>query len=463
MFALCFQLLSFSVPGFTGVAYAYSPNYTSETAFNAGDRITVSMLLNLEAAAAGEGYPDIASCVVDYVSNVYIAYAFAYKTGALDLVSYNWGNMAKSIKTDAAYFDYRNNQAYADQINRDALVVWLWCDIYKLEDGELLTAEFDALTDGTIDDVKFRIGNAINNEAVLNISIEPGGASTPSPYTVSPAASDESVAVSSVFNVDVKLSALPTVDTWGALQAYLLYNADLVAPGELPIAAVNGIIVSQAGAGRLLISRLTSQSTVDADGVTVVQIPFTASAAGDAEFTVADPKVSLTGETAMTDAKAGDPLTVEITGESPVAVTFDEDFAGAPAGFKLLQYALDAAPAVEYAYDGETMHYARIGGSHYVTYIVAADVTAEEAEALVEETQVPVTANDGDINGDATLEIVDAQIAYDLANGVFDADTGFTALTVSQRLKADFNADGIIDLSDAYAIQYKLHGLAQPY
>jgi hypothetical protein len=282
-------------------------------------------------------------------------------------------------------------------------------------------------------------------------------------YTVTPTSSDKSVAVRGEFNVNVDLSAVPAVNTRGSLQAYLLYNAALVTPGTLPTAADNGIVVSQDSAGKLLISRLTSQSTVDEDGVTVVGIPFTASAAGDAEFTVTDPKVSLTSETAMTDAKAGDPLAIEITGESSAsAVTFDDDFAGAPSGFKLMKYALDAAPAVEYTYDEDTMHYALIGGSHYVTYIVAADVEAGEAEALVEATDIPVTANDGDINDDETLEIVDAQIAYDLANGVFDTDTDFETLTVSQRLKADFNADGTIDVSDAYAIQYKLHGIAQP-
>jgi hypothetical protein len=158
----------------------------------------------------------------------------------------------------------------------------------------------------------------------------------------------------------------------------------------------------------------------------------------------------------MTDATAGPAHKVTITAaQTPVPITFDTGFAGAPEGYKLLKYALDAKPAVQYTYGGETMHYANIGGSHYVTYIVAESITADNAAAIIP-TAIPVTEFDGDLNGDGTLEIVDAQIAYDLADGVHDGDA-FVKLSIAQRLSADVDADGDVDEDDAHAIQYKLH------
>jgi hypothetical protein len=289
------------------------------------------------------------------------------------------------------------------------------------------------------------------------VSSSSGGNQNPtaSPYTITPTTTATAPTVSAVFDVDIELSADPEVANWGSLQAELAYDSARVTPGILPIVQ-NGVTVSQ-GDGKLIISRTGAATPVDESGVTVVSIPFTASAPGDAVFTITNPKVSLTGDTAMTAAAAGTTLTVTIT--DAVKVTFDTDFAGAPEGFSLMKYALDAEPVVEYTYGGETMHYALIDGTHCVTYIVADGTDAVDAEALVEVTEIPVTANDGDVNGDATLEIVDAQIAYDLAEGVFDADCDFSALTIAQRLKADFDENGIIDLKDAYAIQYKLHGI----
>jgi hypothetical protein len=310
-----------------------------------------------------------------------------------------------------------------------------------------------------IDDDSFYVGTGIGGTAyeISDVTILDSGGATAPAYTIaatSGKASNATATVGDVFDVDIAIAADPAVTNWASLQTYLNYNSARVTPGALPSA--NGLVVSQESEGKLRISRTGEPTAVDANGVTVVSIPFTASAAGNAEFSVTDPKASLQGEQVMTGATAGTVLSIEIT--AAVTVTFDEDFAGAPAGYKLLKYALSEMPDVIYTYDGEPMHYALINGTHYVTYIVANDVMADNA-GVITPTSTPVTANDGDINGDTTLEIVDAQIAYDLATGVHDGDE-FVKLSVAQRLKADFNADGVITVDDAYAIQYKLHNVS---
>ena len=70
----------------------------------------------------------------------------------------------------------------------------------------------------------------------------------------------------------------------------------------------------------------------------------------------------------------------------------------------------------------------------------------------------------GDVNANKTINIVDAQIAYDLATGEYGLDysklqppTGWSLATVL--FAADVNSDGEVDAADAFAIQgYALRG-----
>jgi hypothetical protein len=286
------------------------------------------------------------------------------------------------------------------------------------------------------------------------VDVALGGGSDPaSPYTVTAVSDSAAVTVEDVFAVDVRLSADPAVNDFAAMQAYLTYDGELADP-DVTGARPDGIIVSEEAEGRLFISRTGAPASVDENGAVIVSVPFTALAPGEALFSVEDPKASRTGEQNLTDAQAGDDLTVVIAGAS--LISFDADYAGAPAGYQLLKYKLDAKPGVVYTYNGEPMGYAYIGGAHYVTYIVPADVTESNVGAVAP-TSSPAADPDGDINGDAVLEIVDAQIVYDLATGFYSNDAGFTALSLSQRLKADANGDGAVDTADVYAIQHRLH------
>lgn len=58
---------------------------------------------------------------------------------------------------------------------------------------------------------------------------------------------------------------------------------------------------------------------------------------------------------------------------------------------------------------------------------------------------------DGDVNGNGALNVVDAQIAYDIATTDFYKDRQDYA---DMRARADFTWDSEVDASDAFAIQY---------
>lgn len=91
-------------------------------------------------------------------------------------------------------------------------------------------------------------------------------------------------------------------------------------------------------------------------------------------------------------------------------------------------------------------------------------VTKEQAEALTDAscTVVEVSEDhmiqefmcDGDLNLNGKVNIVDAQISYDLAFGVY---TDFAQVSMKQWLAGDMNNDGALDATDAFAIQYKVH------
>ncbi len=55
----------------------------------------------------------------------------------------------------------------------------------------------------------------------------------------------------------------------------------------------------------------------------------------------------------------------------------------------------------------------------------------------------------GDVNGNGEVNIVDAQIAYDISCGVYADSPSLSAMLVA----ADVNEDGTVDSADAFAIQ----------
>ena len=91
-------------------------------------------------------------------------------------------------------------------------------------------------------------------------------------------------------------------------------------------------------------------------------------------------------------------------------------------------------------------------GDSYVMLASAADAAAlEYADFDITEGTAQVISVDGDINKNGNVNIVDAQLAYDIARGVY---TDFKAITQEGYLKADVNGDASVDATDAFAIQY---------
>ena len=61
---------------------------------------------------------------------------------------------------------------------------------------------------------------------------------------------------------------------------------------------------------------------------------------------------------------------------------------------------------------------------------------------------------DGDLNLNGKVNIVGAQIAYDLACCAY---TDFAQVSMQQWIAGNMNNDNTLDAADAFAIQYKVH------
>jgi hypothetical protein len=278
-----------------------------------------------------------------------------------------------------------------------------------------------------------------------------GGEPSTASYTVAATSDGASATVGEAFNVDVALTAEPTMSGYASVQAGLAYDSALVTPD---LAGVEN--VSQEAAGKLKITYGPTSGGEVGDGVLLATIPFTPTAAGIAVFSVpAGATVTLSGQSETDEdvaAASGENLSVTIA--AAVTIEFDTSYAGLPDGYKLLMYVLSEKPTVFYTYGGENMHYVLKDGKHYVTYIVADSVDKEEA--LEPQLTSEAYTNDGDLNGGG-LRIADAQIAYDIANGHANYDA-MGGLGIQARLKADVNGDGQVDDADVLAIKNAIHG-----
>lgn len=94
-------------------------------------------------------------------------------------------------------------------------------------------------------------------------------------------------------------------------------------------------------------------------------------------------------------------------------------------------------------------------GSSFVAVLSAADAAALTSENFSYEAGTPVayTAN-GDVNVNGRVNVVDAQVVYDVAGGLY---AGSKLLTSKGLLNGDVSGDdGILDAVDAYAIMYSV-------
>ncbi|MDR0838495.1 MAG: hypothetical protein LBN99_02500 [Oscillospiraceae bacterium] len=129
------------------------------------------------------------------------------------------------------------------------------------------------------------------------------------------------------------------------------------------------------------------------------------------------------------------------------------NYGAAPDGYKLITVRIAGSRAgVVYSFDGEAMYWSEKYGA--LVYIVADGLTEEQARDRL---SVAVGAgNDavtysGDIDATAGARAVDAQIVHDLYATDKYASPG--SLGVLQRLEADVNGDGRVDIADVRMVQ----------
>ena len=91
--------------------------------------------------------------------------------------------------------------------------------------------------------------------------------------------------------------------------------------------------------------------------------------------------------------------------------------------------------------------------NEFVALATKDQITAFTMRSFSVSDGTPTTlVHDGDMNANKTVNVVDAQIAYDVATQRY---TNFEVLSMDKWLAGDVNNDGVFDSADALAIQYK--------
>ncbi len=107
-----------------------------------------------------------------------------------------------------------------------------------------------------------------------------------------------------------------------------------------------------------------------------------------------------------------------------------------------------------FAYDGVAMFTldGNKEGAYYYLVISEGSIAdvAEEAEEMVAAATATATAivRDGDVNMTGVIDVNDAQLTYDIYNGLY---TDFSIVSMEKFLRADVNGDGVVNVNDAVA------------
>ncbi len=297
----------------------------------------------------------------------------------------------------------------------------------------------------------------------------------------------------------------------GAVQGDVTYDSELLTYIGSTADETDHTAVSETETGNLLFSVFGRNGTIDNTGVNVVTLKFRANNYVNAENMTAKLDVSAAADEPGSEPDMNDrsqmavPAGTEVT-LAATNVVFITDYAAAPAGCKLAAYrtklALDEGTAV--FYDGDAMIHASAfdtlvlepaatdsfedssasendadnsvsDGNVIVSktetsdetiytyiYFVADATTQKEAASsltLGEGSNETVDYADYDITENNVVNIFDAQRVWDL----FSFENFLNAVdfvmnpSMYQRLHADLNQDGSVDVMDALKIQRYLH------
>jgi uncharacterized repeat protein (TIGR02543 family) len=198
--------------------------------------------------------------------------------------------------------------------------------------------------------------------------------------------------------------------------------------------------------------------TVTADpGYTLVSVTYTVGSGGAVTLTQSGGRYTIPGA-----ALAGN-VTVSVAQRVTGSVTFItfDTYKGAPTGFKVLLLEATAPEGCKYRYDGADLFWSE----EYERY--ACFIPAEDDEAAALETlacvagTAPAVNYDGNVNqsGSGLIDVIDAQLVYDLYVGTYLSDTSFATVSARMRLAADLNGDGRVDTADVQIIVNIIHGI----
>lgn len=104
-----------------------------------------------------------------------------------------------------------------------------------------------------------------------------------------------------------------------------------------------------------------------------------------------------------------------------------------------------------YAYDGNVMFYSNVYQAWCYLVIGDSEFNVNAAQSKITTTSgtyVTVTAN-ADVNGTYVVDINDAQLVYDIYNGLYQ---DFTVVSMTKFLNADVNGDKVVNVTDAAAV-----------
>jgi hypothetical protein len=211
------------------------------------------------------------------------------------------------------------------------------------------------------------------------------------------------------------------------------------------VTVISGVVDGKAGYGTDVVFSVTVGPGQEIESVT-----YTVGSGGPATLTESAGIYTIPGTELTADVTVA--VNQQLSGTASF-IGFD-DYKGAPAGFKVLKFDGSAPEGYKYRYNGTDMYYS----GKYEMYVcfVGSDVTEQTALAGIScvEGAAPEINYDGNVNqsGSGLVNVIDAQLVYDLYTTVYLNDPAFAAVSQLMRFAADMNGDGCADTSDVQII-----------
>ena len=177
---------------------------------------------------------------------------------------------------------------------------------------------------------------------------------------------------------------------------------------------------------------------------TVVTLVVTPVAAGEAS--VYTGRVNISNKTGMSHMPCALVNLAALVSE-PLPLSIESSSYSPASSFALVAYSETVPEGFVPCFAGSSFAW---DGNRFVALVDSTTFPQLKSTDFTLEERVPTSMVRGDANGNGAVNIIDAQIAYDVACGTF-AD--FSTLPMLGWLSCDMNGDGRVDAADAFAIQ----------